>query len=258
MNLKLGFVGTGAITDAIIRGALKTSMPIAAIHISPRNAQVAAMLAVHSHKVKIAADNQAVVDNADLVFLAIRPQIAQEVIEPLTFRPGQRVVSLIAAVEIETLANWIGEDLPIIRAIPLPFVAELTGATAIYPPNREAAAFFDALGKAVEAATKHEFDLLGAASALMGTYFGVMETTTRWLQDKGMPYDQGKAYLATLFASLADVASRADAPSFETLRRDYSTKGGLNEQVHGDFDVAGGSQALRLALDGVLARIQGR
>jgi len=73
-----------------------------------------------------------------------------------------------------------------------------------------------------------------------------------------MPYAQAKSYLAPLFESLARTAAKPDAPGFETLREEFSTKGGLNEQVFVDFDQHGGGKALTDALDGVLARIRGR
>ncbi|MBW8789318.1 MAG: pyrroline-5-carboxylate reductase, partial [Rhizobium leguminosarum] len=42
------------------------------------------------------------------------------------------------------------------------------------------------------------------------------------------------------------------------LSREFATKGGLNEQVFSDFEKKGGLVALTAALDGVLARIEGR
>lgn len=256
--MKLGFVGTGAITEAIVVGALKSALPIAAIHLSPRSAAIAERLAAASPLVTVAGDNQHVVDASDTVFLAIRPQIAEEVVRALRFRPEQHVVSLVAAVERQTLFDWIGEPVRLTQAIPLPFVADRQGVTAIYPPDADIAAFFDALGSGVEARTQPEYELLGVASALMGTFFGIQEIGARWLEEKGMPYAQARSYLAPLFESLAKTAARADGPDFETLREEFSTRGGLNEQVFVDFDRNGGARALTDALNGVLARIQGR
>ena len=45
--------------------------------------------------------------------------------------------------------------------------------------------------------------------------------------------------------------------TFCSLSGEFATKGGLNEQVFRDFDTKGGSDALREALDRVLARISG-
>jgi pyrroline-5-carboxylate reductase len=255
--MRLGFVGTGAITEAIVMGALGSELDIKAISVSPRNAAIAAKLAAASPLVHVAADNQAVVDASDMLFLAIRPQVAEAVVRDLRFRSDQHVVSLIAATDLPTLTGWIGQALRLTRAIPLPFVAERKGVTAIYPPDTDVAALFNALGSAIEAKSEEEYQLLGVASALMGSFFGVLEISSRWLEARGMPYDQAKSYLGPLFASLADTAARPQHPSFEQLRTEFSTRGGLNEQVFVDFAAKGGEKALTEALDGVLARVRG-
>lgn len=254
--MNIGFVGTGTITEAIVTGVLASTLPVTTIHLSPRNKDIAARLAEKSPIVHLEADNQGVVDAAHTVFLAIRPQIAQEVITALRFRPGQKVISLVATLDLKTLNDWIKQDVQLTQAIPLPFVAECQGVTAIFPPDAEVGSFFAALGTAVEAQTKAEYDLLAAASALMGTYFGILETSTRWLESKGLPYEQAKVYLAPLFASLSETAVKSQSRSFAELRSEFSTRGGLNEQASGDFDRNGGSAALEKALDGLLKRIR--
>ena len=77
----IGFVGTGAITEAMVRGLLATTPYAAEVHLSPRSADIAARLTEDFPSARVAKDNQAVVDLSDIVFLAIRPQIAKEVID---------------------------------------------------------------------------------------------------------------------------------------------------------------------------------
>src|SRR6478609_12111350 len=97
--MKIGFVGTGTITEAMVKGMLGSSLDLSRIIVSPRNGESAARLAASSPLVEIGADNQAVVDAADILFLAIRPQISEEVTRGLRFRAGQSVVSVIAATD---------------------------------------------------------------------------------------------------------------------------------------------------------------
>lgn len=253
--MRLGFVGTGVITDAIITGLVQARPDIGAIHVSPRNAGIAARLAERFPVVRIAADNQDVLDSSDVVMLAVRPQVAEEVIRPLAFRPDHHVISLIATVQIETLAEWIGGPVAgLCRAVPLPFVAALAGPTLIFPPDPVAAGLFGPLGKAIETGDIAPFDRLATASALMGTYFGVLETAARWLEVNGVAYDQGRAYLTQLYAGLAHAMQTSTAASFEELRHEFSTRGGLNEQVFRVFVAHGGKTALEDGLDAVLAR----
>lgn len=255
--MHIGFIGTGAITEAMVTGMIGSGLGIAEILVSPRNAEIAARLAGRFPLVRIARDNQEAVDASDVLFLAVRPQIAEEVIPRLRFRKGQTVVSVIAATDRSSLLSWIDEEVDLTQAIPLPFVAEREGVTAIFPPSRDIAAIFEALGTPVECETKEEYDLLAVASALMATYLGILDQATGWFAEKGVGRDKARAYLAPLFASLAQRAVRDGETPLDVLSRAFSTPGGLNEQVLIDFDRGGGHRALTDALERVLLRVRG-
>jgi len=254
----IGFIGTGAITDAMVRGLLAEPAAVAEIMVSARNAETSARLAADFPAVRVCDDNQAIVDGCGMVVLAIRPQVAEAVVRPLRFRPGQKVVSVIAATGRPALLDWIGAEVGLAQAIPLPFVTRRKGVTAVFPPDAETAALFDTLGSAVECESVEEYDLLAAGSALMATYFGIMQRATDWLAEKGLPEEKGRAYLAPLFAGLSETAVAASRDTaFGALSREFATKGGLNEQVFRDFEENGGSRSIAVALDRVLARIRG-
>ncbi len=125
----IGFIGTGAITEAMVRGLLASMPVVETVIVSPRNAAIAARLAADFPGVRIAGDNQAIVEACQTLVLAVRPQIAEEVIRPLQFRDGQSVISVIAATDRDRLLSWIGADVRLTQAIPLPFVARRAGRT---------------------------------------------------------------------------------------------------------------------------------
>lgn len=248
--MRLGFIGTGNITAAMVEGLG------GGVVLSPRGAEMAARLAARFPDVTVAETNQVVVDQCDMVVLAIRPQVAEAVVRDLRLRAGQKVLSLVAATPVEVIREWVGLDLPVIRAIPLPFVAERRCVTPIIPPDAEVAALFDRLGQSVECRTQEEFDLLAVGSALMGSCFGILEAAEGWLVERGLPRAAATDYMAGLFANLGRVAE-GSAKEFAALREEYSTRGGLNEQVFRVFGEEGGVAALRAALDRVLERVRG-
>ncbi len=84
-----------------------------------------------------------------------------------------------------------------------------------------------------------------------------MDVSAAWLEQRGLAKGKGRAYIAPLFSSLSKTAVRSDTVPLEELSGEFATKGGLNEQVLSDFQKKGGRDALVLALDRVLARIQG-
>jgi pyrroline-5-carboxylate reductase len=249
--MRLGFIGTGTMAAAMVEGLEGKN-----IVVSPRGAEVAAGLALRFPGVTVAQSNQAVVDACDTVVLSIRPQVAEDVVRALRFRKGQRILSLVAATQIEAIRDWVGLDLPITRAIPLPFVASRQGVTPIYPPDAETALLFNRLGTAIECASLAEFDLFAVGSALMGSYFGILQTAQDWLIGEGLPEGAARTYLAALFANLGRVAESGDM-AFDELRSEFSTKGGLNEQVVRVFVEKGGATAIKAGLDQVMARFRG-
>ncbi len=255
-SMKLGFVGAGTITEAVVAGLCKTHFGSAGIVLSPRNAEVAARLASAHPNVSIGSNNQDVLDRANLVFVAVRPQIVEEVVGGLRFRPDHHVVSFVAALPLDRLRELIGHPVRLIQALPLPFVADLQGATAIHPTDAVADAIFSALGTAVQVESKLHFDILTAISASMGTYFGVLDAASAWAESKGLPRAAGDAYLRQLFLGLAHVGAARPTTSFTDLISEHSTKGGLNEQVLASFNELGGTDALRSAFDTVLARLR--
>ncbi|WP_192384585.1 pyrroline-5-carboxylate reductase [Mesorhizobium silamurunense] len=254
---KVGFIGTGTITDAIVRGLLREPAALSRFMVSPRNAEIAAKLARDFAAVTVATDNQSIVKSCDTIVLAVRPQIARDVVRSLSFRTGQAVISVMAATNRTTLLGWIGSDVRLTQTIPLPFVAERRGITAIYPRDRETAAIFKVLGSIVQCDSGREYELLAAASSLMATYFGIMNGALEWVTGKGLSRDKSRAYLLPLFSELSRTA--LEAPSgvaFAELSRAFATRGGLNEQVLSDFEKHGGADALKTALNHVLARIE--
>lgn len=254
--MAIGFIGTGAITDAMVRGLLRPPRIVTEIVVSPRNREVASKLAHDFQEVRIARDNQEVIDACETVVLAVRPQIAEDVIKALRFREAQTVVSAIATMDRPRLSRWIGADVTLVQAVPLPAVAHRGGVTAIYPQNEQMAAMFGALGTAISCNTKTEYDALAAASALMATYFGVLDVAASWMVGKGLPAELARGYLTPLFSDLTEVARSAGPKvAYSELTSEFCTKGGLNEQVLNDFRTYDGPAALTRALDNVFSRI---
>jgi pyrroline-5-carboxylate reductase len=253
---ELGFVGTGAITSAIVTGLCTHADVRCRITVSPRNAACAASLATAFPLVRIAADNQAVLDDSDVVFLAVRPQIVRQVVGELRFKPEHRVISLVATYSRHTIAELVRPATSVVCAVPLPTVAFHEGPTAMFPPDAGAASIFQLLGGAIEVATETELHALWAATATMATHFRFLHTIASWLSARGVPQERARDYVVTMFAGLARAAARRPEP-LEQLAGEFATRGGLNEQCVAALERAGAFDACSEALDAVRARIEG-
>lgn len=255
MTETIGFIGTGTITAAIVRGLKASAQGQRPVLLSPRSAQLSAELAAGLPGVSVASSNQDVLDRADLVVLAVRPQVAEAVLTDLRFAPEKPVISLIAGLDHDRLRAWTGVA-RLCRAIPLPFVESRTDAVPVFPPLPEAMQIFGALGQAMPVHDRAAFDAYATLSALMGSYFGIVEVAQDWGKAQGLTEAEARAYLGRMFANLGTVL-QGSGLSLADLRHEHSTAGGLNEQAFAEFTKAGGTAALTAALNTVLRRAQG-
>jgi pyrroline-5-carboxylate reductase len=176
--MTIGFLGTGTITAAMVTGLSTKHGP--AIRISPRNPAIAASLANRFPHVSIAGSNQAVLDESEAVVIAVRPQIAPEVLADLRFRDEHTVISLVSGLRVSRLRDLVHPASKITRAVPLPSTANRRCPTAIYPPDDVTARLFGSLGSAIAVDTESEFDALCTATATMATYFAFADGVASW------------------------------------------------------------------------------
>jgi pyrroline-5-carboxylate reductase len=255
---KVGIIGVGTIAEALTMGLCAFGDQRAEILLSPRNDTLSRRLALRYPNVKVAADNQAVVDGSEIVVLAVRPQVTEEVLGALRFRPDQQIVSLIATFSVKRLSSLVAPAHEISRAIPLPPVAERQGPLALYTQSEEVLRLFDGLGSLIRVEDETHLDLISAVTSLMGTYFGMMGTVDDWLIERGFKPEASRAYVGELFFNLASAARNRSEESFTRLTADYSTLGGLNEHAWRELQAAGWADQLQAALDLILDRIHGR
>ncbi|HWY56147.1 MAG TPA: pyrroline-5-carboxylate reductase [Terriglobales bacterium] len=253
--MKLGFVGTGAITSAIVTGLSSASADQSAIQLSPRNHKIASELATRFPHVSVASSNQDVLDNSDVVILAVRPQIAANVVSELRFRPDHQVISLISAISLASISELVAPATKVARAVPLPSVADRLGPTAIYPPDPLVADLFGRLGTAIEVETANEFDGLSAATATIASYFAFADAIVSWLTRHGVSAPKARDYVARIFRGSINAAVDAPERSLKSLADEHATRGGINEQVLSYLVERGVFEDLSRALDAVLQRI---
>ena len=91
--MRLGVIGTGTIATAAMRGIAGDRHQIAVSRRSAANAQA---LARDFANVAV-ADNQTVLDESDVIFVALLAGDAPQILRALRFRPDQRVITLMTA-----------------------------------------------------------------------------------------------------------------------------------------------------------------
>src|SRR5580692_7565759 len=70
--------------------------------------------------VRVGTDNAAAVKGADIVLIAVKPQVVQEVIREIRgqLTPAQLIISVAASVPTSMIESGLPENTPVIRAMP--------------------------------------------------------------------------------------------------------------------------------------------
>jgi pyrroline-5-carboxylate reductase len=249
-----GVLGVGSIAAAIVAGLCDGVADPPEVVLSPRNTVRSADLAERYATVRVAEDNQAVVDAADVVVVCLLPDNAAEVLAGLRFRPGQGVVSAVAGIPVAHLGELVAPATEVSRSVPLPAVTTRESVTPVHPGGPAAEELFARLGGSMAVEDEMAFESIAAASATVAAYFGYLGAIAGWLGSRGIPEDGARRYVAATFAALAGELGAPD-PDFSALANAHATPGGLNEQFARDLGAAGVYDAVRAGLDAVLARI---
>jgi pyrroline-5-carboxylate reductase len=228
--MRLGFIGTGKIASSVITGICNSSIIYKNIIVSPRNKKIANNLKKKFKKIKIAKNNQEIINNSDWVFLSVTPTVGEKIIKDLKFRSNQKVISFISTITLSQLKKMIKKKIDIVRAIPLPPISLKEGPVPICPPNKKVKAFFNKLGSTVEIKNEKLSINFWSTSGLMASYYNMLDTISVWLNKKGVKKLDAQKYVTSLFLALSKDAVINSTKDLKLLIKESQTPKGLNEQ----------------------------
>lgn len=130
---QIGIIGAGNMAEALIHGMI-TSTRFSSQSIWVNNRSNQERLAYLTKKYKIGAtDKRSLVEQSDVVVLAMKPQDIFSVIEEIKawMRSKQLYISIAAGIEMTALKKASGLELSLIRAMPNTSAKVLCSATAI-------------------------------------------------------------------------------------------------------------------------------
>lgn len=256
------FIGAGNMSSSIIGGLLNAGM--AADTLSAADPVQESLDRFQALGLAyLGTDNRAAVANADVVVLAVKPQVLATVCHTLApaLRPGQLVLSIAAGVELESLRSWLGEAPDLVRCMPNTPALLGLGASALYAPDslsqeqrQRAATIMQAVG-VVRWVTDE--DLLHTVTALSGSgpayFFRVMEAMIETAQTMGLDEETARTLCAQTCLGAGHMLADSDVDAAE-LRRRVTSPGGTTERALASFEKAGLGDVVRHAMEDCAAR----
>ena len=219
----LGILGTGHLATYTVTG-LRQSGDSRRIIVSPRNAERARHLAAHLN-CEIADNNQAVIDQSDLILLAVRPLQLDKLLSPLIFPKEKIVISAIAGASIAQLRNKA--DFPEKLALILPLVAaeNAQGFVPVYPDIAEVKALTDSLGKSIIFAKESQFEDAAAMAVLNGWMYRFFDEQVNWLTQHDIDADDARQMVLHNTLGAAHYAMERPQQSLSELTKEIAREG---------------------------------
>ena len=253
--MKLGFIGTGKITSAVITGICSSNISYKKIIISHRNKSISSTLKKKFKKITISKDNQEIVNTCDWIFLSVIPTVGEKIIKDLKFRSSQIIISFISTITLAQLKKVIKVKAKIIRAIPLPPISLKKGPVPICPPNKKVKDFFNKIGTTVEIKNEKSSINFWTTSGMMAPFYELLRIMTDWLVKRGVKRDNAQKYITSLFLALSEDAVVNSKKDLKYLVKESQTPKGLNEQGVKELTKAGFYKSLEKTLNSIRKRL---
>jgi len=243
-TVKIGFVGAGNMASSLIGGLLAKGF--SGKNICASDPYVATLNNIAAqYAIRTTQDNNDAISGADVLVLAVKPQVMKSVAENISSTLAKNntlVISIAAGISLHSLQKWLGEKTAIVRCMPnTPALVQL-GATGMFAnPNvsetqkQLAKNILDAVGISLWLKSEKELD---AVTALSGSgpayYFLLMEAMINAGIAQGL--DGETARQLTLQTALGAATMAIDSgESPAELRRKVTSPNGTTEQAISSF-----------------------
>ena len=230
----ISFIGGGNMATALISGLVNP--PRAHIRIRVSDPDDGARRHLEStFGIDTYTDSSAAVDGADVILLAVKPQIMPQVLDQLKghVKSGQMVLSIAAGTTIGMIRDHLGDDINVIRSMPnTPALIGhgITGVVAGSDCSREQRQQAEEILMAAgEVVWLEDESLMDAVTAISGTgpayFFLLTEVLVEAAREMGLPEDTADQLArVTCFGAGAMLAS-SPGEAAELRRRVTSPNG---------------------------------
>lgn len=237
---KITFIGAGNMAQALIAGLIKDNTPLSLCVADPMTSQLEKVSA-HYPNIKTQCDNLEAIESADVIILAVKPQLMRQVCEPLQAYVKTKqplIISIAAGISVDNLSQWLaaGQKIPVVRCMPNTPALVQAGITGLYANDlvsddqrNLAESILRAVGSTLWFDQEAQLDAVTAVSGSGPAYFFlVMEAMQSGAEKLGLSPEDAKLLVSQTAFGAAKLALESDDDPAQ-LRVKVTSKGGTTE-----------------------------
>ena len=246
----LAFIGAGNMSRSIIAGLIQAGYPagriIAANPSRPKLDELADQFGI-----RITQNNAEAAREADVIVLAVKPQLMAAMLEALVAElgslAGKLLISIAAGIKVERLQEMAGGHSRIIRTMPnTPSLLGL-GMTGLYAPtginqaDRDfAEQMMQAVGKTLWVAQESGINgVIAAAGSAPAYFFLFMQGIAEEAEAMGFSPEQARLLVQQTALGAAAMVEQNPELSLQALREQVTSKGGTTAEAVKTFQEQG-------------------
>ena len=214
---KIGFIGGGNMAEAMLKGLLSGTFPADQVLVAEPD-EARGRLMESRYGIQVVTENLEVVKACELVVLAVKPQIAEEVLTGIAgaFSSKNLLISILAGVSTAVLESYFDGSPRIVRAMPNTPALVGAGATALCAGQYTGADdmltarhLFEATGS-VYVVSEAQMDAVTGLSGSGPAYvFTIIEALADGGVQEGLPRDIALALAVQTLLGAARLVKRA-------------------------------------------------
>jgi len=216
--------------------------------------------------ISVTTDNRYCAEQADIVILAVKPQVMADVcrdIAPMVQNTRPLMVSIAAGLTSDTLDEWLGGGMPLVRVMPNTPSLVSKGAAGLFANSqvkdkqkKMVQSVFESIGSALWV---EDENLLHAVTALSGSgpayFFLMLEALESAATEAGIEADTARALAIQTMAGAAEMAGRSEHDPAQ-LKRNVMSPGGTTERAIHTFEDGGLRELVKKAYGAAFERSQ--
>ncbi|MGB1800182.1 MAG: pyrroline-5-carboxylate reductase [Gammaproteobacteria bacterium] len=243
-NCTITFIGCGNMSRSLIGGLIANGIkPEKLFATDPDENQRNAITKQFS--ISTFADNKEAITNADVILLAVKPQVMHAVVSDIAESikgTNKLIISIAAGVKLDSIISWLGDQTAVVRVMPNTPALIQVGAAAIVANEHTtdaqkniAEAMMRSVGTAIWLDSEEQMDAVTAVSGSGPAYFFYfMEAMEKAAIDMGLNEEQARLLTIETAVGASKMALMSSSDPAE-LRRQVTSPGGTTEQALNTF-----------------------
>jgi pyrroline-5-carboxylate reductase len=234
---KIGFIGAGNMASGLIGGLLNAGYEADSIKASDPSP----LSPVTQSGIETFDDNQAIAAWADVIILAVKPQVLKSVCEQIAEQVSQHhnlIISIAAGIRSNNIADWLGSNTACIRVMPNTPALIGLGMSGLYANPQASQVQIDTaknimqtVGRVIQLENEEMIDAVTAVSGSGPAYFFLfMEAMIKAAKQQGLSEDDARSLVLQTALGAATMAIQSDVDT-EELRRRVTSPGGTTERA---------------------------